>query len=157
MRTEWELTEEAFNLFLTWLDADRDLAAKKYEELRRRLIVFFNCRGCVLAEDLADEAINRVIRRGRALFDSYVGDLAPYLYTVAHHLHLEFLAKSPTTSPENLPELLQNPESGEAERRSGCLERCLQKLPPSQRDLVIKYYLEDKQAKIDHRKNLADR
>ena len=41
----WELTGEAFDLFLSWLDADRDQAAFKYEALRRRLIVFFDCRG----------------------------------------------------------------------------------------------------------------
>lgn len=35
--TDWELTEESFNLFLSWLSKDRDVAGKKHEDIRRRL------------------------------------------------------------------------------------------------------------------------
>jgi DNA-directed RNA polymerase specialized sigma24 family protein len=36
-----------------------------------------------------------------------------------------------------------------------CLDRCVEKLTPENRDLVLSYYQEEKHAKIEHRKNLA--
>ena len=36
-----------------------------------------------------------------------------------------------------------------------CLEECLGKLPATDHNLVLTYYREDKQAKIDQRKELA--
>ncbi len=44
-------------------------------------------------------------------------------------------------------------ESGEADYE--CLDRCLQQLRPDERTLILSYYHEDKQAKIEHRKVLA--
>lgn len=36
-----------------------------------------------------------------------------------------------------------------------CLEHCLEQLLPENRDLVVRYYQQERQAKIDHRKMLA--
>ena len=36
-----------------------------------------------------------------------------------------------------------------------CLERCLEQLPPDNRDLVLRYYQQERKAKIEHRKSLA--
>ena len=44
----------------------------------------------------------------------------------------------------------------EAEQRDECLKKCMARIPAKQRELVLQYYLEDKRAKIDHRKVLAD-
>ena len=41
---DWDLTEESFDLFLSWLDPDRDLAGKRYESIRRRLIIMLDRR-----------------------------------------------------------------------------------------------------------------
>ena len=60
MRKDWFLSQEAFDALLKWLDSDREQAAMKYEEIRKRLIKIFTGRDCVEAEDLADETINRV-------------------------------------------------------------------------------------------------
>ena len=60
MKKEWVITQEAFDGLLAWLDPDRDRAAHKYETVRTRLIKIFSCRGCGVADDLADETINRV-------------------------------------------------------------------------------------------------
>ena len=63
MKTEWILTKESFDTLLAWLDANPDAAARKYEQIRTRLIKIFVCRGCLESEDLADETIDRVARR----------------------------------------------------------------------------------------------
>jgi len=160
MKKGWDLTAEAFNQLLAWLDPDREQAGQKYESIRRNLIVIFSCRGCADAEDLADETINRVSGRLEQLADSYVGDPAPYLYKTAYHLYLEQTKKR--SAPLPLPSLreLQAPtaetvQMEEEERAYACLEQCLAELAPESRQLILQYYREDKQAKIDYRKTLA--
>ncbi|HVG22075.1 MAG TPA: RNA polymerase sigma factor [Blastocatellia bacterium] len=156
MRKDWELTKEAFDKFLSWLHPDREEAGKKYEDIRHHLIIILTCRGCSDAEELADETINRVIRRAQQMADTYQGEPAPYFITVAHNLFLEYVSKRPGRS-ELPPELPQQPDPDPDEGREyDCLDQCMQELKPGNRDLVLRYYREDKQAKIDHRKRLAD-
>jgi RNA polymerase sigma factor (sigma-70 family) len=152
MKNEWDLTQDAFDRFLTWLDPNRERAAKKYEEIRRKLIKIFTCRGCAEAEDLTDETINRVIRKAQDMIDSYVGDPALYFYGVARNVHLEHVRKSPATLPLPPADL---PEQKELE--SECLEKCMGQLSDEQRHWVLEYYKDEKRAKIDHRKEMAER
>ena len=63
MGRESDLSQEAFDRLLAWLNPNRALAGEKYEEIRRRLIKIFTCRGCTCPEVLADETINRVARK----------------------------------------------------------------------------------------------
>lgn len=151
MRKDWDLTEEDFNRFLSWLDPDREEAGKKYEAIRRHLIIILTCRGCPEAEDLADETINRVIRHYPKMADTYQGEPAPYFITVSYNLYLEYVAKRGRQLVVPPP-----PEPDpEEEREYECLDACIEKLTPAHRDLVLQYYQENKQAKIDHRKKLA--
>jgi DNA-directed RNA polymerase specialized sigma24 family protein len=162
MKKEWVLTQDAFNTLLDWLDADRDRAGCKYEAIRRRLIKIFTGRGCYEAEELADETINRVIARVGDVASGYEGDPALYFYGVSQKVHLEYLrkaqsqplhlAKGPAEGTQNTP--VFNPTDS-IEPEYECLERCLERLPPNSRDLVLRYYQQDRQAKIDHRKFLA--
>src|SRR5262245_45392253 len=62
-RKDRYLTPEAFATFLTLLSPDPELAGEKYEELRRQLIKFFEWRCSFLADQLADETLNRVVRK----------------------------------------------------------------------------------------------
>ena len=41
--------------------------------------------------------------------------------------------------------------------REDCLRSCLQKLSKDKRELIVAYYARDKQAKIDHRTEMAQR
>lgn len=156
MRKDWRLTQEAFDKFLSWFHPDREEAGKKYEDIRRHLIIIFTCRGCPDAEELADETIDRVIRRAQEIADSYEGDPAYYFITVAHRLFSEGNSKRQKRA-EMPPDLPQPPQpDAEDDRAYDCLDKCIQKLSSGNRDLVLKYYQEDKQAKIDHRKEIAD-
>ena len=54
---KWNLTRQALDSFLTYLDADRNRAGERYEQLRRTLMTFFQCNGFSNVEDPVDETI----------------------------------------------------------------------------------------------------
>lgn len=158
MRTDWQPNPSDFQLFLRWLDPDPDKAAQRYETMRKHLIVIFNKRNCHLAEDLADETFNRVMRRLPEMIEDYVGEPARYIVVVARNLYFEYAKQVERQEP--LPETdhtkLASPKTDdEKEREYACLEHCLSKLTPENRRLVLGYYHENKRAKIDHRKEMA--
>ena len=146
------ITQAAFDKMLSWLDADREQAGKRYEKIRRRLIEIFASRGCQEAEDLADETINRVARKSQDVAEGYVGDPAYYFYAVAKKIILEYLRAKPPAV------VLPAPVSAdEVEREHACLERCLEHLTEQDRELILHYYSEVRRVKIDQRKGLAQR
>ena len=66
-KSKADLTREALDRLLHWLDRDRDRAGQRYEQIRSGLIKVFLCRGAVDPEELADETINRVARKSGKL------------------------------------------------------------------------------------------
>ena len=44
-KSEWVLTQAAFDGFLATLDSDRDKAGEKYEYIRLKLLKYFQCCG----------------------------------------------------------------------------------------------------------------
>jgi DNA-directed RNA polymerase specialized sigma24 family protein len=152
MRKEWILDQESFERMLAWLDPDRERAGHRYEAVRTRLLRIFVSRGCACPEDLADETINRVCDRILELADTYTGDPTLYFYGVATKVHLEYLRKTARIAvlPPREPE-----EDREAAHQ--CLERCITKLPAETRQVVLDYYREEGQAKIDLRRAIAER
>lgn len=154
MRKEWSLTQEAFDRLLIWLDADRERAGAKYEAVRARLIRIFMSRGCAHPEELADETINRVSAKVSELVGRYEGDPASFFFGVANNVHLEYRrASGRVYAPP--PRADYDAESAEA--RFSCLDECLDALPADARLLVLEYYREEGQSKIDHRRALAAR
>jgi len=151
MKKNWVLSQEAFDVLLDWLDHDRDQAGRRYEEIRERLVRIFASRGCSGATDLADETINRVASKVVEVRETYAGDPALFFYVVANNIHKEYLRRKPppaspiSTSPPNL------------EKQFYCLEQCLDQLSHENRSLVIQYYQDDKKAKIERRRQIAER
>lgn len=88
-KKDWTLTKEAFEQLLASLDTNREHAGQKYENLRRKLIEFFEARGSRSPTDHADEAINRVARKVEE--GESVQDLNRYSYGVARLLFMETL------------------------------------------------------------------
>lgn len=156
------ITQENFDELLAWLDPDRERAGLKYEDLRRSLIRIFVWRGCTDAEELADETINRVTTKVRQVRPTYQGDPSLYFYGVAKYLIREEQNKRKKlpVQIEALTTTISNPvveraEDENLELEYECFCACLQKLDQATRELILAYYLEEKQAKIDHRKELA--
>jgi len=154
---QWELTEESFNFFLSWLSVDRDAAGRKYEDIRHRVSRILECRGCTEAEDVTDEAINRFIRRLPELIETFKGDPFPYILVIARNVQLEKDKKQTLPLPENMDEVPADPvEIDDIDQVvHDCLDRCLNQLESRSRNLLLDYYLNDKQEKIDFRKRLA--
>jgi hypothetical protein len=90
VKTEWVLSQEAFDRCLAWLDPDRERAGEKYEEIRRKLISDFVRREWVDPEGLADETIDRVIHDLPEIAGTYVGDPALSFYAMAQRLARRF-------------------------------------------------------------------
>lgn len=161
MKRDWILTQNAFDSLLSWLDADRERAANKYETIRLRLIKIFTCRGCFEAEDLADETINRVTARVTEIAKEYQGDPAKYFYGVCQKVHLEYLRKANSqrdlgSVPPWASQRAATVMAEDIESEYACLEQCLEHLPVANRELVIKYYQQERHTKIEHRKLLAE-
>jgi DNA-directed RNA polymerase specialized sigma24 family protein len=156
-RKGWDLTQEAFDELLAWLNPDRERAARKYEDIRDRLIRIFMHRGCATAEDLADKTINQVARKVCEIKTYYEGDPALYFYGAARNINSEYFRSSPD-SVDLTPEMLAAPpavEPDESEREHECLEACLGSMGQPDQELLLEYYREDGGAKIEHHKEMA--
>lgn len=158
-RKGWVLTQEAFDELLAWLNPDREQAARRYEDIRGRLIRILMHRGCTAAEELADKAINQVARKVSEVKSYYVGDPASYFYGVARNIYRDY-CKSRPDEVSAVPELLsveppEEPDDTEAEHE--CLEKCLGELTPQNRELILEYYREKEGVKIEHHKEMAMR
>jgi RNA polymerase sigma factor (sigma-70 family) len=155
MAKENTITQESFDVLLSWLDRNHESAAQKYEKIRQRLIRIFIGRGCFEAEELADETFNRVTRKLPELADSYTGEPSLYFYGVADKIHLEWLRQQKKIKQLRLPETDDRDKTA-LEIEYECLETCLKKLPSDQHRLIVGYYKEEKSAKIENRRKLAD-
>jgi DNA-directed RNA polymerase specialized sigma24 family protein len=173
LREERALTSLAFTRLLEWLDDGVDSQGERYLEMRRRLIWYFDRRNRHSPEELADETLNRV---ARTLEESGVITITPparYCYVVARFVLLEDLRKrehthlrldDPRSSEQHLaldvrarPREREDETAALQEKRLGCLEKCLQKLKPEQRDLILEYYRDARREKIDRRREMAKR
>jgi len=158
MKKAWVLDQDSFDTLLEWLDPNRDLAGSKYETIRTRLIKIFTCRGCAEAEECADETINRAASKLHEIKDNWEGDPALYFYKIAQYVFQEWLRKTtrqgemPAQDPSIKPAVIAEDNS---EVIDECLAQCLQQVRENERTLVIEYYQERGQAKIDHHKQMA--
>lgn len=146
---------DKFDELLNWLHPDREQAGRKYEDIRRRLIRIFVHRGCALAEDMADETINRVVRKVREVRANFnpSDDPALYFYGVGRNVYREYFKRRPDPAPPPGNGTDDDDETPEYE----CLKKCLGHLSPSNRELILEYYGDEEGAKIERRKKLAER
>jgi DNA-directed RNA polymerase specialized sigma24 family protein len=149
-----EINQQQLSELLDWLNPDPEKAALRYQWIHKRLTKIFVCRGSNIPEELADKTINRVARLLPEIRPTYTGDPANYFAGVAGYIFRESLrkAKVPTVG---MPD--PAPRSEDDERVMACFERCLAQLSTTERDLVLSYYQQEKRAKIDNRRDLAER
>jgi DNA-directed RNA polymerase specialized sigma24 family protein len=155
---QWTLSQSSFDNFLTVLDPmNRERAGQKYEALRTRLVKFFEWRACQFADDLADETLDRVMKKTDA--GEPIKDHLNYAYGVARLVYLETLKQQNKQQAAVISMPVKNaaPEADEADSRLDCLEICLRQLSEDSRLMILHYYRDDKQAKIDYRKKLAEK
>jgi len=169
LKKDWILTAEAFDKLLASLNSDRESAAREYENIRRKLITFFESRDCPTPEDQADTTINRVARRITEGVAIYSKDPASYFYGIARNVlqeHWEEKARiyAPQEDFSLASHFAEDPnevKEKEIERLSfeqqmQCLEQCMEGLPAKNRELIIGYYQGSSNTKIKSRKQLAE-
>jgi len=151
-KTKKELTREKFAGFLEWLSPDRDRAGEEYERLRFRLCTFFSQRRCSFADELADETINRVILKSS---EERIENKIAFCYGVAKNVFRESLRKErPHLELDEVNLAAKAPEEPSFSRE--CLDKCLEKLPPDRRDLLLDYFSEAKLAKIKLHRSISE-
>lgn len=158
---DWTLTAEAFEKLLDCLDADRDAAGEKYEDLRRALVRYFEGRRISFAEERVDEVFNRVSRK---LIDGVqISNFYAYCYEVARLVHLERL-RAPESRMNSIDEFdleytAPNTLDDEIEKEKMLkyLNLCLEKLPPESRALITEYYRHDRNDRAVLRKAMSER
>jgi RNA polymerase sigma factor (sigma-70 family) len=163
------LTPASFDSLLAHLGPDRESAARAYIEIRRAMFIFFATRGAASPDEMTDETINRVARRLSEGERITTESPSNYFYGVARNVWRESLAKGNVLIPlaEGNPGggvqatpydlLVSARERAEIEIRHECLEKCLGQLDPEDRELIISYYQFSGGAKIENRKQLAER
>jgi len=146
------ITQEQFDSLLTWLGADRDVAGRKYEKIRSGLVRIFVSKGFSDAEDLADQTIDRVMARLPDVRASYMGEPACYFHGVARNIIRESARRREIATEFVDPRIDLKFEPSDDH---DCLKHCLNGLPMSKRDLILKYYLYDGHKKVEHHKEMA--
>src|SRR5215203_3030783 len=150
---------ESFEEILAWLNPDREVAATMYVQLHHDLAKILTFRGCADPEGLTDEVFDRVAKKVHDVRSAYVGDPRLYFRAVANNLVKEELKKAKTQVSLEGTELREpttiESDEDSAEDIEECLRSCLQKLSAENRKLIVEYFAKEKQAKIDHRSELA--
>jgi DNA-directed RNA polymerase specialized sigma24 family protein len=147
----WNLTADAFDRLLSALDPDRERAAAAYEQLRHRIIGLLRWWGAPAPEQLADATLDRVARKLADGTRIPAGSLGAYVRGVARLVFYESSRErlSPLTGQEAAPVA-----TAEISVAGECLDRCLSKWDPAERDLLLRYYGVGKAS--DVRKKMAD-
>ena len=149
---------ESFEEILDWLNPDRELAGAMYVQLCHDLAKMFTWRGCRDPEGLTDEVFDRVAKKVREIRPTFEGDPRLYFRAVANNLIKEDLKKIKNqVSLEVVDQTRQADTESNSETivMEDCLQLCLQDLSSEKRELILAYYAREKQAKIDHRSELA--
>jgi DNA-directed RNA polymerase specialized sigma24 family protein len=153
--SEWKSVsdpQQSFDILLSWLDADRDAAGIKYENIRTSLIRIFISNGFDDAEDLADVVINRVTAKISDMIDTYVGEPTAFFFAVARNVAHEARRRKEIATDKI-------PETTVIDRATSdtydCLVECLAGIVEDKRELILEYYLYEGKDKITHHRLMA--
>jgi len=135
------LQQQAFDGLLLALHPDRHSASEEYERLRTRLLRFFDWQGASDPEQLADISLDRLamkLHRGEQILDlrNYLHGIARMVLRESRNQRLRqemMLERAALGSSEAAPE-------PDCEELYLALEQTLAELPPSQRNLMLRYY-----------------
>ena len=164
--SKWELTPQSLQALLDGLALHPEAAAEKFEVLRLKLFHFFQAKGCSISEDLVDKTIDRTackVLEGGVV--AQCDDINRFAYGVAKFIWQEHLNESQKNNQITDQRALEMFPAGtdpveravlclDQDERYRCLEQCLEKLQPSDRELVLGYYESGKNK--ENRKKLAD-
>jgi hypothetical protein len=155
----------AFTRLLRWLDDGTDSQGERYLEMRRRLVAYFDRRNRPAPDILADQTFDRISRTLEESGRIRVTPPARYCYVVARFVLLEDIRAAERTIPfdetrslirSDVPSRTATNEES-SQQLLDCLSRCLARLKPADRDLIVEYYRDAKRQRIDRRRSLASK
>ncbi len=139
-----EVTHEEFRRLLARLDLIPVRAWQKYDDLRRKLVMFFGPQSA--AEDLADEVLDRIAKKPDS---ENIINVAEFAAGIARNVRRENWQKTAITlqMPEDLdlPDRNRSPESSmletiDGQRKRECYSQCMRLLAPEDRRLILEYH-----------------
>jgi DNA-directed RNA polymerase specialized sigma24 family protein len=116
------------------------------------LIRIFVSKGFSDAEDLADETINRVMKKLPEIRETYVGEPVRYFHGVARFIIRE-MGRRKEIAVDELPVVPVKPDT--QSDAYDCLLKCLRFLPSEKQDLILDYYIYDGRDKIAQHRRMA--
>lgn len=158
MARDLAIPPKSFDEILAWLHPDRDQAGDIYVQLRHDLTKIFMWNRCADPEGLTDEVFDRVARKVHDVRPTFEGDPKLYFYGIARNLIKESpkrVKRQVSLEDTDLRAPDTSTDDEMARMREDCLNSCLQDLDPEKKELILSYYARDKQAKIDHRSEMA--
>ena len=148
------LTAEAFGKFLRWLSQDDERGVREYQSIRIKLVRYFVHKGCCDPDELFDKTVDIVV--GKIDTCGECSSPLAYCYGVAKNIWREDLRKRKSAPLNEDIAMPVYPDTQLHEQELKCLERCMDKLSPSDRDIVTRYHQGQSRDKIETRKRLAD-
>ena len=86
-----ELNRAEFENLLTWLSPNKQEAGLRYENIRQKLLKFFEWRGCFAAEECTDQTFDRVMSKISQGEEIRTKNQYLYFLGVARNVLLEYL------------------------------------------------------------------
>jgi DNA-directed RNA polymerase specialized sigma24 family protein len=122
------------------LDPNPVVAQEKYVQLHRKLLRFFEWRGCRHPDEATDDALDRLKRKlGQG---KEIPDVHAFVFGVAVRVAQEHLKKQKRalrlTGQSRL--IARKNEDPEREYQLQCLDLCIAKLPLASQHLIRQYY-----------------
>ena len=150
------LNQPAWDALLARLGPDPEAAGIQYELLRRRLIRFFEWKGCAACEDHTDDVLTRIA--GKIVAGEAIVNVQSYALGVAR-----FVLKEAGATPVHVlidddalvSAALAAPPVAESDARAECLDKCLDQMPRATRSLTLRYYEGTGGAKVTNRHAIA--
>ncbi len=157
-KKDWVLTGPALEMLLAALDA----AGVGYLEMRNRVAKFFAYNRVADPDELIDITFDRAARR--IAEGEEVRNPVSYITGIAR-----FVLKEKWSGPnvnqiddQELPDVMIDRRKEDEnkrialDRRLDCLEGCVATLTSAERERITDYYYDEKRAKINRRKQMAE-
>ncbi len=161
---------DAMNRMLALLHEDPGRAEQEFNTLRRKLVKFFEWRGCSMPDDLADESIYRVASQLGEGLVIQASQPRCYFYGVARNVLHEYwdsarkevgeidgIGQTPHLSvdPDEVAE--REAERSRRERLIDRIESCMNGMPGESRTILMEYFCRTGHDKIVARNQMAQR
>lgn len=155
---KWQPTPQSFEKLLAAFDSDREEAGKIYENIRVKLLRYFERYGVSDVDRYVDITLDRVMRRLDE--GEVVVNIMAFILAVASYIRMEAWNEQKHVR-EAEQEIIKDFEQKQLDDvsdenpRQLCFDKCLNDLPIETRILILDYYSAERSAKIRLRRQMA--